>query len=39
MAKFLDFTGLGTFKTKMQEWANGAFRKKTDKVVSTKCYV
>ena len=35
MAKFLDFTGLGTFKTKMQEWANGAFRKKTDKVVST----
>lgn len=35
MAKFLDFTGLGTFKTKMQEWANSAFRKKTDKVVST----
>ena len=35
MAKFLDFTGLGTFKTKMQEWANGAFRKKTDKVAST----
>lgn len=35
MAKFLDFTGLGTFKAKMQEWANGAFRKKTDKVIST----
>lgn len=35
MAKFLDLTGLGTFKEKMQEWANGAFRKKTDKVVST----
>ncbi len=35
MAKFLDFTGLGTFKAKMQEWANGAFRKKTDKVAST----
>ncbi|WP_270188462.1 hypothetical protein [Mediterraneibacter gnavus] len=35
MAKFLDLTGLGTFKGKMQEWANGAFRKKTDKVVST----
>lgn len=28
MAKFLDLTGLGTFKEKMQEWANGAFRKK-----------
>lgn len=35
MTKFLDLTGLGTFKEKMQEWANGAFRKKTDKVVST----
>ena len=35
MAKLLDLTGLGTFKEKMQEWANGAFRKKTDKVVST----
>lgn len=35
MAKFLDLTGLGTFKEKMQEWANGVFRKKTDKVVST----
>lgn len=35
MEKFLDLTGLGTFKEKMQEWANGAFRKKTDKVVST----
>ena len=22
MAKFLDLTGLGTFKTKIQEWVN-----------------
>ena len=35
MAKFLDLTGLGTFKTKMQEWTTSAFRKKTDKVIST----
>ena len=30
MAKFLDLTGLGQFKTKIQDWANGAFLKKTD---------
>ena len=35
MAKFLDLTGLGTFKTKIQEWANNTFRKKTDKIIST----
>ena len=35
MAKFLDLTGLGTFKTKIQEWADENFRKKTEKVVST----
>ena len=32
MAKFLDLTGLSQFKDKIQEWANGAFRKTTDKI-------
>lgn len=32
MAKFLDLTGLSQFKDKIQEWANGAFRKITDKI-------
>lgn len=31
MAKFLDFTGLGTFKTKMQEWAMVHFERKLTK--------
>lgn len=30
MAKYLDLTGLTRFKEKIQEWANGAFLKKTD---------
>lgn len=32
MAKYLDITGLTHFKEKLQEWANGAFRKITDKI-------
>lgn len=35
MAKFLDLTGLGSFKTKFETWVNATFRKKTDKVLST----
>lgn len=35
MAKFLDLTGVGRLKTKIQEWTNNTFRKKTDKVTST----
>ena len=35
MAKFLDLTGLGSFKTKFETWVNSTFRKKTDKVLST----
>lgn len=32
MAKFLDLTGLTQFKSKIQEWVNGAFVPKTRKV-------
>lgn len=35
MAKYLDLAGLEYFKGKLQDWANNAFRKKTDKVDAT----
>lgn len=35
MAKFLDLNGLSHAIDKIKEWADGAFRKKADKVLST----
>lgn len=35
MAKFLDLSGLSHAIDKIKEWANGTFRKKADKVLST----